>query len=196
MYDQIDDETTTMLIDSLANGLMSGKLPLLEMKYYPIGFLNESQYDEREANTSHCFEITTLLNGLEYEISITETINLESGKGDIFGDICYDGDDGERKYDLMLSSDIMQYEDADAAELKKLYSDSSVARLAEAMATVFTDSDAAAEGFSYARFFNEKGISQKWKKNPLVKLCEKMMNEKNLMDFHRIILDTEYREKF
>lgn len=50
------------------------------------------------------------------------------------------------------------------------------------------------EVFTWARFFNETGISAKLMNHPLTKLCEKLFDEHRLMDFHRCVLDVDYRK--
>ena len=49
-------------------------------------------------------------------------------------------------------------------ELKNMREKSVIMQFADAILDVFEDSEAVAEGFSYARYFNQKGISPKWKK--------------------------------
>lgn len=44
------------------------------------------------------------------------------------------------------------------------------------------------------KVFNETGISAKLMNHPLTKLCEKLFDEHRLMDFHRCILDVDYRK--
>ena len=41
------------------------------------------------------FEATTVFNGIEYELELSESIELPSGKGDIFGTISYETEDGK-----------------------------------------------------------------------------------------------------
>lgn len=49
------------------------------------------------------FEATTVFNGIEYELELSESIELPSGKGDIFGTISYETEDGkENTYDFSL----------------------------------------------------------------------------------------------
>ena len=83
------------------------------------------------------------------------------------------------------------YDDACVEELEK----SVIVQFANVIIDVFENSEAVAEGFSYARYFNQKGISSKWKKDVLVKLGEKLMKEKAMQDFHRIVLDIDYRNR-
>ena len=56
-------------------------------------------------------------------------------------------------------------------------------------------SQAETYGFSYAEYFMQKGVKERWGKLPLVRLGEKLMKEKRMKDFHRMVLDVSYREK-
>ena len=37
-------------------------------------------------------------------------------------------------------------------------------------------------------------MDPEWETNPLVKLGEKLMQEHAMLDFHKIVLDTDYRK--
>ena len=45
------------------------------------------------------------------------------------------------------------------------------------------------------RYYNQKDVKQKWKKDRLVRLGKKLMEEKQMEDFHRIVLEKEFREE-
>ena len=45
------------------------------------------------------------------------------------------------------------------------------------------------------KVFNEIGISAKLMNHPLTKLCEKLFDEHRLMDFHRCVLEVDYRKQ-
>ena len=58
------------------------------MEYNPISFFTEKIFMKKEgAYISQMFETTTVFNGIEYELELSESIELPSGKGDIFGTI-------------------------------------------------------------------------------------------------------------
>lgn len=140
------------------------------------------------------FEATTVFNGIEYELELSESIELPSGKGDIFGTISYETEGGENNtYDFSLSFDLEKYDDANAEELKGIFGNSIIVQFTDAMVGVFENSDAVAEGFAYARYYHQTGIDSEWEINPLVKLGEKLMQERAMRDFHKIVLDTDYR---
>ena len=193
MYKEIDQETMELLLDALLKRTLEGKQIWENLYYNPIGFVQLDAYEDKGAYISQMFETTTSFNGIEYELELCEAIDLPSCKGNIFGSISYEAEEEINKYDFSLSFDSEHYDDADAAELKNIYKDSVIVQLADAIVGVFEDSEAIADGFSYARYFSQKEINSKWKKDSLVKLGEKLMKEKAMQDFHKIVLDTDYR---
>lgn len=195
MYEEMDQETMELLLTALLKRTLESKQIWENMYYNPIGFVQQDAYEDKGAYISQMFETTTSFNGIEYELEICEAIDLPSCKGNIFGSIGYESEEGTNKHDFSLSFDVEHYDDADAAELMKIYENSVIVRLADAVVGVFEDSEAVTDGFSYARYFNEKGIAPKWKKNSLVKLGEKLMEKKAMQDFHKIVLDTDYRSR-
>lgn len=195
LYEEIDQETKELLLTSLCKRTLAGKQVWENMHYNPIGFLQKDLiYEEKGACISQMLEATTMLNGIEYEVGIFEAIDIPSYKGNISISLYYETEAGENNYDFALSFDTEQYDHADAVELKKIYGNSVIVQLAEALVNVFENSKAVEKGFSYARYFNQEGIDSKWKKDALVKLGEKLMEEKAMQEFHKIILDTKYRE--
>ena len=195
LYEEIDQDTKKLFLATLCKRTLTGKQVWEDMHYNPISFLQKDLiYEEKGACISQMLGATTVLNDIEYEVEIFETIELPSCKGDISISLYYETEAGENNYDFSLSLDTEQYDNTDAIELKKVYGDSIIVQLAEALVNVFENSKAVEKGFSYARYFNQEGIDSKWKKDALVKLGEKLMEEKVMQEFHKIILDTKYRE--
>lgn len=193
MYEEIDKETMELLLGSLAERTLSGKQKWEELDYNPISFMQEEEDAENDAFISQMFEMETDFNGRRYELEVMEQIDLPSGKGNLSGTLTFDGDKWG-KYDFSLSFD-ERYDENGPERLKEVFADSVIVRLMDAVVTVFEGTDATSQGFSYARYYNQTGIEQRWQRMPLVKLGEKLMAEKRMKDFHRIILDMDYREK-
>ncbi len=192
MYEEIDKETMELLIGSLADRTLSGKQKWEELDYKPISFVREDAEDG--AFVSQMFKMRTEFNGRRYELEVMEQINLPSGKGDISGMLTFDGDSWG-KYDFALSFD-EQYDENGPERLKEVFTDSVIVKMMDAVVQVFEGTEAESEGFSYARYYNQTGIEPRWKRMPLVRAGEKLMQEKRMKDFHRMILDADYREEF
>lgn len=192
IYEEIYQENMDMLMHSLAERTQLGKQKWEELRYYPVSFIQDDDSEEREAYISHMFEMETEFNGRRYFLELSETISFPSRKGDVFGTITYEMDEGERKYDFGILTDSDEYED-DHGENRK--NGDVIIELANSIIAVFKGTEAEEFGFSYARYYNQKDVKQKWKKDRLVRLGEKLMQEKRMEDFHRIVLEKEFREK-
>ena len=193
MYEEIDKETMELLLSSLAERTLSGKQKWEGMDYKPISFVLENEDTQEGAFISQMFEMETEFKGRSYTLEVMEQVSLPSGKGDISGSLAYEGDVWG-KYDFALCFD-EKYQENGAQHLGEAFAGSPVVKLMDAVVSVFQGSEAESRGFSYARYFNQEGIAPKWKKMPLVKLGERLMEEKRMQDFHRIVLDTVYREE-
>ena len=196
MYEEIYQENMELLLRSLTERTLSGKQEWAELQYYPISFVQDDDSDEREAYISQMFELETEFNGRKYYLDLAENISFPSRKGDIFGSITYETDEGERKYDFGLLADVDEYEkNSIKNSIKNQNTRTVITELANAVVAVFKGSDAEEFGFSYACYFNQSDIKRKWRKDKLVKLGEKLMTEKRMDDFHKVVLEVKYREK-
>lgn len=195
MYEDIDidKETMELLLRSLAKRTLSGKQKWEGLTYMPISFMRRNEDAEDDTFISQMFEMETELNGRRYSLEVMEQVCFPSGKGAIFGTITCDGDEW-KKYDLDLVFD-ERYGENDAEDLKEVFVDSAVVRFMDAALSVFEGTEAESRGFSYARYFNQTGIEPEWKGMPLVKLGKKLMDEKRMRDFHRIVIDMDYRKE-
>ncbi|MDR4077845.1 MAG: hypothetical protein Q3W83_07935 [Ruminococcus sp.] len=84
VYEEIDQETMMLLLNSLCKRTVEGKQIWENMEYNPISFLQKDIYEKEGTCISQMFEATTVFNGIEYELELSESIELPSGKGDIF----------------------------------------------------------------------------------------------------------------
>lgn len=122
VYEEIDQETMMLLLDSLCKRTVEGKQIWENMEYNPISFLQKDIYEKEGTCISQMFEATTVFNNIEYKLELSESIELPSGKGDIFGTISYETEDGkENTYDFSLSFDVEKYDDANAEELQGIF---------------------------------------------------------------------------
>ena len=192
MYEEIYQENMELLLRSLTERTLSGKQEWVELQYYPIGFVQDDDSDEREAYISQMFELETEFNGRKYYLDLAENISFPLKNVDIFGSITYETDEGERKHDFGLRADVDEY---GKNSIKNQNARAMIIELANAVVAVFKGTDAEEFGFPYACYFNQSDIKRKWRKDKLVKLGEKLMTEKRMDDFHRAVLETEYREK-
>lgn len=193
LYEEIDKETMELLLGSLTERMLAGKQEWGRLEYKPVSFVREKEDVKEDAFISHMFEMEMDFHGRHYILEIMEQINLPSCKGDISGMLEFDGDRWG-KYDFALSFD-ERYDKCKAERLKEVFGDSPIVKLMDAIVSVFEGTEAESRGFSYAQYFNQMGIEPEWKCMSLVKLGEKLMDKKWMNDFHRIVLDTDYRRE-
>lgn len=193
-YNEINQETMQILVDTLIQRTQNGTISWHNLQYGSILFLRGPRdEDESEPEILQTFKLTTDFNGVNCELEIHETISLPSGKGNIYVSINYIMGGEGKDYELALSHDFDKYNECSAESLKNVYEDSSIVKLADVIANLFDGFDTVEYGFSCASYFMEIDIEPVWKRNLIVKLGRHLLNEKRMMDFHRIILDTDYR---
>jgi|GEM_PF-215583 len=192
----LENDEKQFLIKSLTEQTILGKIQWTCTEYNPIsltyGIADDSADD---ACLSQMFDAETNLNGHAVQVDIMERIELGSGKGDITGSVSLDGEQGFERYEYGISYDTDYYDDCDAESVGVHYRESLPAALANALLPTLTQSEAVASGFSFARFCYEDDEVGPLLHLPLAKLGEKLMRERRLMDFHRMVLDMEFRRQ-
>ena len=122
-----------------------------------------------------------------------ENIDVPSGMGDYTITLTRDETENYLKIEDALSFNCDRYE-CTPEEVAERFADSPIVRLCNAIIPATLGQEDLEEVFTWARFFNETGISAKLINHPLTKLCEKLFDEHRLMDFHRCVLDVDYRK--
>ena len=181
------------LVQQIAEQTESGKIDWELTEYNPLSFLNEDKVDDNPAVIGQTFSFEAIIGGSRYELDVTENIEVPSGKGDYAITLTRDEAEDFLKIDDALSFDFDRYECV-PEEVAERFKDSPIVRLCNAIISATLEQEDLEEVFTWARFFNEVGISAKLLNHPLTKLCEKLFDEHRLMDFHRCVLDVDYRK--
>jgi len=193
MMDERKFERESM-VKSIAEQTKQGLLKWELFNYLPLGIMDADEYDETPAYIAQSFDLKTTINGLPYELSITEKIVLPGGKGDVFIMLTRNVPDMFMQTDEGLSLDF-DYTDSAPEELAEKYKNNPAMILADVLIPQNIDSDIIGEVMSWARYYNEVDVDKKFSRNKLNKLCKKLFDEQRLLDFHRIVFDMEYRDK-
>lgn len=193
MMDERKSERESMF-KSIAEQTKQGLLKWELFNYLPLGIIDEDEYDETPAYIAQSLDFKATINGLPYELSITEKVVLPGGKGDVFIMLTRNVPDMYMQTDEGLSLDF-DYAEYAPEELAEKYKDNPAMILANVLIPQNLDSDVVKEVMSWARYYNECDVDKKYARNKLNKLCEKLFRECRLLDFHRIVFDIEYREK-
>ena len=193
MYNENLHEEEQHLIQQIAEQTERGKIDWELTEYNPLSFLNEDKIDKNPAVICQSFSFEAIIGGSRYELDVMEDIDVPSGMGDYTITLTRDETENYLKIEDALSFDCDRYE-CTPEEVAERFADSPIVRLCNAIIPATLGQEDLEEVFTWARFFNETGISAKLMNHPLTKLCEKLFDEHRLMDFHRCVLDVDYRK--
>lgn len=187
------DEEERYLLESLLDLTLKGKLKWTCLEYNPLSFYTDEKDDgELDPELTHFFTFVSAYHDERYEMEISESIHVLSGKGDVYLTLEKDGVSGFRKIDIALSFDDA-YEDCEAEELQEKYKDHVVTKFADALIPEASDSEAVKKTFEWAGYDNVQNTEEQFLADPLYELGEMLFNEQRIADFHRCILDTDFR---
>jgi hypothetical protein len=193
MYNENLHEEERHLIQQIAEQTERGKIDWELTEYNPLSFLNEDKIDKNPAVIGQSFSFEAIIGGSRYELDVMENIDVPSGMGDYTITLTRDEIENYLKIEDALSFDCDRYE-CSPEEVAERFADSPIVRLCNVIIPATLGQEDLEEVFTWARFFNETGISAKLMNHPLTKLCEKLFDEHRLMDFHRCVLDVDYRK--
>ena len=192
-YNEIRHEEDRQLIWQLAEQTERGKINWELTEYNPPSFLNGDKVENLPAVIGQSFSFEAVINGSLYGLDITEDIKVPSGMGDYAITLMREESENFLKIDDGLSFDFDNYECA-PEEVAERFKDNPILRLCNTIIPATLEQEDLEEVFSWARFFNETGIPAKMRNHPITKLCEKLFDEHRLLDFHRCVLDVDYRK--
>lgn len=190
--DVLDEEL--ILINGIAKQTKRGVVQWILHDYLPLGILDKGELSGDPAVITQTFEYRTSIAGMPYELSITEGITLDDRKGDVYLTLTREVEECFMKIERSLSAD-MDYEEHSSEELSEKYKDHPVMLLSNTLIPLSVGSDIIKSVMSWARYYNQVDVDKKYAKDSLNSLCEKLFNEKRLLDFHQIVFDVTYRDK-
>ncbi len=195
MMNTIMQEEQQSRLNRIVNLTMKGKIDWKCVEYNPLSFMGQSIYDDSPAYLSQIFLLEAYIGGLWYSLDILERITIPDGKGDVAITLSCDHADLFCKIDEVVSGDQDAYDDCAPEEIATVFKGHPALQLSAAIVPSVVDSEAVKDAFVWARFINETGIPKRLLNHPLVKLAAKLFNERKILDYHRIIFDTQYREQ-
>lgn len=191
MMDELMRQETQLYFNQIVTLSEKGSIEWECTEYNPIGFLDRNRYSEQSACITQMFNFVANIGGLQHELELAEYIKVPSGEIDIAVTLTRDDDMHFLKLDSILSVELDQQTESEPADINAV----PVVRLAKYLVPIAAETEVVADAFEWARFINEKGISRTLLNNPLTKLGEKLCLEHRALDFHRVILDSAYREE-
>lgn len=190
----IYSDAQTNQVRELAELTRDGKISWICTEYYPLSFMLGDDLENTGPYISQMFTLETERSGTSYELVLSESIDLQSGKGDIVISLEQDGPTDPGQYDDGLSFDFDRYDECPAENLWDTFRNHPAVLFSTVVPMVLS-SKAVTETFEWASYVNENGIGTRLKKHPLFRLGEKLFREHNLLAFHRCVLDIEYRRQ-
>lgn len=187
-----DEEMTQMLI-TLTAQTNEQKIKWTCIGYRPIEFsMLYPREPEGDAEIDQIFEGYADFRGQAVNIVIYDTIYLPSQKGDISVEISLLG----AEYSKMLALE-SGYDDCSASEILKQYGQSSVVLFANAVVPVLMkEINMTVNGLMQGKIFgNNPDIPESLIGLSVVKTAQRLRREGRAMEFHRMILDTNYRKQ-
>jgi len=180
-------------IQQLAEQTKRGRIDWNLTEYCPPSFVSGDNVENTPSRIAQLFSLEAVINGFLYEMDIMETIDVPSGMGDYNLTLIRNNPEDFLKIDAALSFDSENYECA-PEEIADRFKNSPITRLCNALIPATLDQEDLEEVFTWARFFDETGIPAKMRNHPITRFCEKLFDEHRLMDFHRCVLDVDYRK--
>lgn len=189
----IYEDERTHQVTQLAELTRKGKINWECVDYAPFGFMLGRDIDEIDPYLSQMITLETQMNGDTFELQLSESIDLLSGKGNIVITLERDGMNGFSKYEYALSYEHETYDDCPAEKLGKVFENHIATLFASAIPKAL-ESDTVTSTFEWARFVVEEGVGDDVMAHPLFKLGERLFNKHDLLAFHRCVLDYAYRQ--
>ena len=189
------EEDQMQLLKDLAARTMAGTIEWKDIEYNPIAVLGTEKDDgTSEYVLTHMFSCTANLSGIIYDVEFSESIDLLTGKGDVFLTLVKTGAAGFDKIDVSLSGD-PAYDDTPADLLREAYREYPALVLADVLTNRLHETDAVRETFEWASYTNQD-IPEIIREVPIYQMGKKLFVTQNVIGFHRCIIETEYRSQF
>lgn len=191
----LEQQEENQVLHQLAMLTKAGKINWICDEYIPISIMDRDRVDEKPAYLVQSFTCHASVNSVPHTVEITEYITVPNGKGDIVINLERGFPDDLIKIETALSYRFDEYDDCKADKLLARFADAPLVELAAAIVPSVIQSEEVKFAYTWARFVNETTITKRMLNQPLVKLAKRLFDEQNILDFHRIVLDTAYREE-
>lgn len=186
--ENIHDDETRFTVANLAAQTEKGAVTWECEEYLPAGFLLGDKWDDEKDRISHMGTFVYQASSRRYVLEIFACIDIDKS--------CYGSLDPKLSiYDRVDT--LLSIAEADIHE-ENPEDEYGFIPLCDA---IFKRSGEWLEADFFGRygeelpFYKQKGITKKHREQPLCRLMERLMNERRVEDFHRMILDRPYREQ-
>lgn len=184
---ELQREEETYLLRRFLAMTMQEKLNWHCTYFAPVSFiLAEDEEQSPDAFLSQLFTVNCQLNGVDWELSVWESIKIPSGQGLVRLT-------GERAAPGQRHIEVQYTVPADHTDAESMqHSDPVVAQLAGAILKQIEQSDTVREAYTWATFNVVRNVPNRYLRHPLYKLGKKLLADRQALAFHRCILDKEW----
>lgn len=189
---ELEREEEAYLLQRLLTMTAKGQIVWHCTYFAPVSFMLAKDEGKQEPFLSQLFTVHCHLNGVDWELSISETIKMLSGVGEvrIMGE--QENEQHRRMEALYIGNAKTQ------TVLKEKEQEQSggpaVAQLAGAILGQIEESDAALESYTWATFDLIRNVPEQYLDNPLYKLGERLFENRQALAFHQCVVDRTYRQ--
>lgn len=193
-YDILDDEQN-YLLSSLLN-LTRKRVRIWDCtEYNPLSFLSSEEDDGRKtACITQIFVFHAEIKQVNFDLELSEDIDIETGKGDIFISLEKQSPVDYAKIDIALSFE-RTYEDCPIEKMKEQFGSHIVTQFSDILIPYALETETVSSTFLWAEFNPEKNTPRKIKENRIYQLSKELFQSHRFLDFHKCVLDPLYREK-
>ncbi len=190
------DRDELELLEDLTTGTKNGRVSWELDEYNPISLFDSGTMDDEkhEYMLIQMFTFLAEIGKLSFCVEFSESINVETGKGDLFLTVFQESPDGYKVVNASLSGDF-SYNKLSAEDVQKEYSNHPAAMLADAILEKLNDASKISRTYKWAAFTNQD-IPDKILELPLSRLGKVIFDQQDAMSFHRCVLDLQSREKY
>jgi hypothetical protein len=186
--DAIHSDEEQFLVKSLLTQTQKGKIVWECEEYLPASFMLGDKESDSKDYIMHMVTFIYETKDRRYVLDISESIETETGIVCVHP-ILYVYDDQDNLME--------QIEDV-IDEPKKMEDKYGFLPLCDLM---FVKADDWLDDYYFDRygntlpFYMQKGITKKHREQPLCRLMERLMNKRQVKDFHKMIMDAPFREQ-
>jgi len=184
------EEEIEYAIKSLTKLTKDGTVKWNCTNYNPLSLMPTN--NDTKAYVCHIIEAQAQHNGHNFTVEISDTINIPSGRGDV--SIIFTPEWGEDQSYSKSISDYDPFEKCPTDQLVKNYKDTLIMILSDAVFPQLEKSATVLDAKKYGHFLTQY-YQPHIANSPIVALSRILHETDRLNDFHRCVLDMEYRKQ-
>lgn len=185
-------EEKDVTIGNLARLTAEGKMHWVCTAHLPIDSIPGDD-DEVDLYLVQSFDVEGSYNGRDYKLELMESITLLAGGGDMSIDFHTDRESTPID-SISLSMRYGHYSSMSQARNRKRYQADNIAKLFDLIISSIAGSDtvqkACADRNMIGLRYSERTLNHK-----LFRLCYRLREDGRALDFHKCVLDADYREQ-